>query len=146
MVHWYWWESWSTRIKISPSTTLSTQTDFPPGISAFPCRYRVPSMNNNNISLGQTGHTVLIKRRTMSWMAQAKLLEEVRHSCRNSVGEPHETTLRDIRIWVNNIKDDQKKQYLRVWREFNCLRSGPTGALSKPAQWWSTAHKMWRIS
>ena len=41
--------------------------------------------------------------------------------------------VRDIHTWENNIKNDQDKQYLRVWREFNCLRIGPTGALSKPS-------------
>ena len=37
-------------------------------------------------------HTVLVKMRTMRSMAIAKRLEEMRHSYRNSPGEPHETT------------------------------------------------------
>ena len=51
-------------------------------------------------------------------MAQAKQLEEKRHSYRNSVSEPYETP-RETYVYVYGriiLKDDQKKQYLRAWK------------------------------
>jgi hypothetical protein len=104
----------------------------------------VPSMNNN-ITLGQIKRTVLVRRRTLSWMALAK---QSRWDIPTRIQSANFMRQREgrIRISENNIKEDQVKKFFEGVEEFDCLRVGPTDAPSKPSQGWSTSHKMWRLS